>query len=83
MKSTLVTSVACLCLLIVSAWAVVNPALAGGASATCKDGSTVSCTGSDCLSSDSTSTAAGWCECTKPNGDIDKKVCNDGPPILD
>ena len=82
MKRTLATFLGCLCLLAASAWAVVNPALAGGATATCKNGSTVSCTGSDCTSVDSTSTAAGFCECTRSNGSVDHQNCDD-KPILD
>jgi len=78
MKSTLLTLACCLCLLVVTAWALVTPVHAGSATATCKNGSTVSCAGSDCVSADSTATAAGYCECTRSNGSVDRQICNDG-----
>lgn len=82
MKSRLLTLAACLCLLVLSAWAVVTPVLAATASATCKNGSVVSCSGTFCVSHDSTSSEAGYCQCTGPNGSFDYQKCDD-TPILD
>lgn len=83
MKRILATFLGCLCLLVVSAWAVANPVLAGDATATCKNGSSVSCSGTDCVSIDSTSSAAGFCECTRSNGSVDRQVCDDKPPLIE
>jgi len=79
MKSTLVTLAACICLLVVTAWTLVTPVYAATASAVCKNGTVVSCSGSFCESRDSTQSEAGYCSCTGPNGTFDYQKCNDTP----
>ena len=76
----------------VSLWMVANPipAYAAGSSATCANGSTVSCSagGSNCIGVDSTSSSSGYCMCTsQADGSMTSfGGCFDGlgdPPLND
>lgn len=76
---------AVLALTFVSLWAAVNPviALAANATAKCRDNSIRSCSGISCQSQDATSGSTGFCACTKENGFVEIKFCNDGPPVAE
>lgn len=79
-----VTSVlAVLVLALVSLWAAVNPltAYAASASARCANGGIRTCTGTSCQSQDSSSGTSGYCACTKSDGSVEVKYCNDGPAM--
>ena len=73
----------------VSLWMVANPipAYAAGSSATCADGTTVSCSasGSNCVGVDSTASASGYCQCvSQADGHTTSfSGCFDGEPWLD
>ena len=84
------TLVACLGVGAISMWFVSNPVTAYAAEswATCRDGSTVSCSasGSTCIAIDSTESMSGYCRCTSntpPSVETDMEICDDEPPILD
>jgi hypothetical protein len=71
----------CLSLLAASGWLIFTPAYAGGATATCRNGGSVTCTGAiDCQSHDYEPNGAdGWCQCTNGNGGApDVKSCSGG-----
>lgn len=74
---------AVLVLALVSLWAAVSPvtAFAADATAKCRDNSIRFCSGISCQSQDSTSGSTGYCACTKKDGSVEVKFCNDGPPI--
>lgn len=79
-----VTSVlAVLVLALVSLWAAFNPATAyaAGATATCGNNTTRSCTGVSCQAVDSSPGGTGYCSCTRADGTSDTKYCNDGPAM--
>jgi hypothetical protein len=75
MKRRITTLVACLGLLVTSAWLVTNPAWAGSYTINCADGSTRTCSGSNCQGNDDTSTQRGYCTCGTPGGTPDSKEC--------
>ena len=75
MKRFFLLFVACLSLVVASAWLVTNPAWAGSSTATCADGSTRTCTGTDCASSDDRVGVRGYCQCSSPDGSLTTKYC--------
>ncbi len=79
------SSLAVLLLALVSLWAAVNPATAyaAGASATCKNGSVKTCSGTSCQSQDSSPGTTGYCFCTREDGSNDVKYCSDGPALVE
>ena len=83
LKTTCKISLALAVLVIafVSLWAAANPAiaLAANASARCANGSMKSCSGTTCQSQDSTSGSSGYCACTRSDGTVQVKFCDDGP----
>jgi hypothetical protein len=83
MKRLISASLACVGLLALSAYLLVVPvsAFAGG-TATCADGRTLSCSGNNCQSGDTTTsggevTQDGYCNCTSNDGTSDQKSCHD------
>jgi hypothetical protein len=82
MKRLFFASAACLTLLIASAYLLVTPALAfAGVTATCADGSTISCSGTSCQSGDTDMNGGdvinGYCTCSKAGGGSDTHYCHD------
>ncbi|MDQ3919386.1 MAG: hypothetical protein M3348_13020 [Acidobacteriota bacterium] len=83
MKRLLFASIACLGLIVASAYLLVTPAFAfAGVTAQCLDGSTISCSGTNCQSGDTDfnggDTINGYCSCSGPGGKSDVHYCNDG-----
>ncbi len=83
MKRILFACAVCVGLVAASAWLVLTPAYAGGATGTCRNGSSVSCSGSICNSHDWDGTTDGWCNCTTSNGTADAKSCNGGGMLVE
>lgn len=76
MKTFILSMVVCLSMLIVTTWLVVTPVYAGGATAECGPGGTaITCSGTQCGSSDATPSGGGYCTCTRSDGTIDHKTC--------
>jgi len=78
MKKILPAIALCLGLIGTTAWLIATPAFAGSASARCLDGSTRTCSGTNCESRDESSSASGYCLCSSPGGSMDYKGCSGG-----
>lgn len=78
MKRYVLAFVACASLCLASAWLIITPAYAGGASATCSNGSTITCKGISCVSWDAQGGQGGYCSCRKDfnSTETDTKTCN-------
>lgn len=76
MKRRVLTAVACLGLLGASGWLVTNPV---GAimdyKIECADGTSRTCSGTNCSGNDDTATQRGYCTCGTPGGTPDTKQC--------
>jgi hypothetical protein len=82
MKLFVLSIVACLALLTLTAWLVVTPVYAGGATAECGPrGGSISCSGTQCSSVDASPSGGGSCTCLRADGTYDSKSCTyqDGP----
>ncbi|MDQ3919385.1 MAG: hypothetical protein M3348_13015 [Acidobacteriota bacterium] len=84
MKRLFSACLACLCLLVLSAYLLVVPVSADFAdgTATCANGSKLSCSGNNCQSGDTVIeggkvTQDGYCNCTSNNGTSDQQSCHD------
>ena len=75
MKRFFLLFVACLSLVMASAWLVTNPAWAGSSTATCADGTSRTCSGTDCTSADDRPGVRGYCQCSSPDGSLSTKYC--------
>jgi hypothetical protein len=75
MKRLAFSSVACLGLLVTTAWLVATPSYAASITVSCGSGS-LTCDGTSCQGSDSSGGNAGYCSCTKADGTNDTKTCS-------
>ncbi len=80
MKRLLLACTLCLGLVATSVWLIANPVLAGSATAKCKNGGSVTCSGATCQSQDwdVSSGSDGWCQCTTLDGSYNVKSCASG-----
>lgn len=65
----------CLSLAGASAWLITNPAWAGSATASCSNGTSLTCSGTDCASSDDRDGVRGYWQCSSPDGSLTTKYC--------
>ncbi len=79
MKRLIFACILYLGLIATSVWLISNPVLAGSATAKCRDGRTITCSGSMCNSQDWTESGSGdgWCNCQSSSGN-DSKNCATG-----
>jgi len=75
MKRLVFSSVACLSLLLTTAWLVATPSYAASITVSCGSGS-LTCDGTSCAGADSNGSTAGYCSCTKADGSTDSKQCS-------
>jgi hypothetical protein len=88
MKRLYLACAACLSLIVVSAYLLAIPVFAAGVTATCRNGNTISCTGTACQSADTFVgdggvVSDGYCTCSGPGSSNDTHYCHDddGPLI--
>jgi hypothetical protein len=75
MKRFVFSSVACLSLLVATAWLIATPAYAATITVSCGSG-TVTCSGTSCSGQDSSGSTAGYCSCARADGTNDTKPCS-------